>query len=117
MAELLGDDPEPSDRHPAGPLFVPVRLGPSGHAVRIFRTPLGSRTAVGFTSVRRLTATLGPEQAWIKLAEPALRTLVAPLAVTRITVDPPFSAPAPAPTPASVVPVTPASVTAALRVG
>ncbi|MEU1300621.1 SAV_915 family protein [Streptomyces shenzhenensis] len=113
MTELLGDDPEPADRRPAGPLFVPVRLGPWGDAVRVFRTPLGSRTAVGFTSVRRLTATLGGEQAWIRLAEPALRSLVAPLGVTRVTVDPQLSAPAPAP----VVPVTPAPMTAALRVG
>ncbi|MBP2056202.1 hypothetical protein J2Z21_009220 [Streptomyces griseochromogenes] len=74
MAELLcGEDPEPSDRFPAGPLFVPVRPGPSGCAARLFRTPVGDRTAVGFTSVRSLTVTLGPEQAWINQAEPALR--------------------------------------------
>ncbi|MET9833639.1 SAV_915 family protein [Streptomyces sp. NPDC006385] len=94
---LCGEDPEPSDRSPAGPLFVPVRPGPSGCAVRLFRTPLGDRTAVGFTSVRRLTATLGPGQPWIRLAEPALRTLAAPLGATTVTVDPPLSAPAPAP--------------------
>jgi hypothetical protein len=116
MAELLGDDPEPSDQHPAGPLFVPVRPGPSGQAVRIFRTPLGSRTAVGFTSVRQLTSTLGREQTWIKLAEPALRTLVTPLGVTLVTVDPQFLAPSPAPAPVSV-PGTAAVMAAALRVG
>ncbi|WP_432177129.1 SAV_915 family protein [Streptomyces sp. Tue6028] len=94
---LSGEDPEPCDRFPAGPLFVPVRPGPSGCAARLFRTPLGDRTAVGFTSVRRLTATLGPGQAWIRLAEPALRALTAPLGVTTVTVDPQFCAPAPAP--------------------
>jgi hypothetical protein len=98
MPELLcGDDPEPSDRTPAGPLFVPVRPGPAGCAARLFRTPLGERTAVGFTSARGLAATLGPEQAWIRLAEPALRALTAPLGVTTVTVDPQLSAPAPAP--------------------
>ncbi|MER5515536.1 SAV_915 family protein [Streptomyces sp. NPDC002763] len=98
MPELLcGDDPEPSDRSPAGPLFVPVRPGPAGCAARLFRTPLGERTAVGFTSARRLAATLGPDQAWIRLAEPALRALTAPLGVTTVTVDPQLSAPAPTP--------------------
>ncbi|MGW7424232.1 SAV_915 family protein [Streptomyces sp. NPDC054813] len=98
MPELLcGDDPEPSDRSPAGPLFVPVRPGPAGCAARLFRTPLGERTAVGFTSARQLAATLGPDQAWIRLAEPALRALTAPLGVTTVTVDPQLSAPAPTP--------------------
>ncbi|ADI03980.1 hypothetical protein SBI_00859 [Streptomyces bingchenggensis BCW-1] len=98
MAELPYDeDPEPCDRFPAGPLYVPVRPGPSRCAARLFRTPLGDRTAVGFTSERRLTATLGPDQAWIRLAEPALRALTEPLGVTTITVDPQFTAPAPTP--------------------
>ncbi|MEU7428919.1 SAV_915 family protein [Streptomyces sp. NPDC040750] len=101
MAELrYGEDPDPSDPSPAGPLYVPVRPGPSGCAARLFRTPLGDRTAVGFTSVLRLTATLGPDQAWIRLAEPALRVLTAPLGVTTVTVDPQFTAPAPRPMPA-----------------
>lgn len=100
MSELLcGDDPEPSDRSPAGPLFVPVRPGPVGYTARLFRTPLGARTAVGFTSARGLAATLGPGQAWIRLAEPALRALAAPLGVTTVTVDPQLSAPAPTPVP------------------
>ncbi|MFF4253463.1 SAV_915 family protein [Streptomyces sp. NPDC001663] len=100
---LCGEDPEPSDRFPAGPLFVPVRPGPSGCAARLFRTPLGDRTAVAFTSVRNLTSTLGPDQAWIRLAEPALRALTEPLGVTGLTLDPRFAAPAAAP----VVPVAP----------
>ena len=100
---LCGEDPEPSDRFPAGPLFVPVRPGPSGCAARLFRTPLGDRTAVAFTSVRNLTSTLGPDQAWIRLAEPALRALTEPLGVTRLTLDPRFAAPAAAP----VAPVAP----------
>ncbi|MDT0466876.1 SAV_915 family protein [Streptomyces gibsoniae] len=93
MAQLpCGEDPEPSDRFPAGPLLVPVRPGPSGCVARIFRTPLGDRTAVGFTSEHRLIAALGPEQTWIRLAEPALRALTALLGVTTVTVDPAFTA-------------------------
>ncbi|MFF4537219.1 SAV_915 family protein [Streptomyces aureus] len=121
-AILYAEDPEPSDRFPAGPLYVPVRPGPSGCAARLFRTPLGDRTAVGFTSEHRLDATLGPDQARIRLAEPALRALTAPLGVTTVTVDPQFTAPAPVrvtapgqvarvtpvpPAPAPVVPVMP----------
>ncbi|MEU6478126.1 SAV_915 family protein [Streptomyces sp. NPDC047017] len=106
-APLYADDPEPSDRFPAGPLYVPVRPGPHGHAARLFRTPLGDRTAVAFTTVRRLTATLGPQQPWVRLAEPVLRALTAPLGITTVTVDPQFTAPAPmALTPR--VPATPA---------
>ncbi|GHH70821.1 hypothetical protein GCM10018793_05450 [Streptomyces sulfonofaciens] len=88
-----GGDPEPLDRLPAGPLYVPVRPGPSGCATRLFRTPLGGRTAVAFTTERRLTAALGPRQAWIRLAEPALRALTEPLGVTALTVDPQLTAP------------------------
>ncbi|WP_369269747.1 SAV_915 family protein [Streptomyces sp. R11] len=96
MADIRYDeDPEPSDRSPAGPLYVPVRPGQAACAARLFRTPIGDRTAVGFTSQRKLTATLGPDQPWIRLAEPALRSLTAPLGVTTVTVDPQFCAPAP----------------------
>lgn len=88
------EDPEPSERIPAGLLFVPVRSGPMGCTARFFRTPLGDRTAVGFTSADRLTAALGSDQSSIRLSEPALRALAAPLGVTALTVDPVLSAPA-----------------------
>ncbi|MFF2849645.1 SAV_915 family protein [Streptomyces sp. NPDC058001] len=91
------DDPEPSDRPPAGPLYVPVRPGPGGWAARLFRTPLGDRTAVGFSSPGRLADALGDGQPWIRLAAPALLALTAPLGVIRLTVDPRFAAPAPKP--------------------
>ncbi|MFB7221903.1 SAV_915 family protein [Streptomyces sp. NPDC056227] len=90
------DDPEPLEPVPAGLLFVPVRPGPTGVAARctarFFRTPLGGRTAVGFTSVRQLTATLGAGQSWIRLSEPALRALGAPLGITALTIDPQLTA-------------------------
>ncbi|MEC4020629.1 SAV_915 family protein [Streptomyces sp. H27-D2] len=88
------EDPEPSGRFPAGPLFVPVRPGPTGCAARLFRTRLGARTVVGFTSERRLTATLGAAQAWVRLGEQALRSLGEPLGVTVLTVNPQLAAPA-----------------------
>ncbi|MFF9016897.1 SAV_915 family protein [Streptomyces sp. NPDC014870] len=94
MSEIeFSEDPEPSDRVPAGPLLVPVRSGPAGLCARLFRTPLGDRTAVAFTSEARLTATLGPDHARVRLSEPALRSLVAPLGVTALTVDPQLCAP------------------------
>ncbi|WP_328541899.1 MULTISPECIES: SAV_915 family protein [unclassified Streptomyces] len=88
------EDPEPAEHAPAGLLHVPVRSGPAGCTARFFRTPLGGRTAVGFTSAAKLAATLGTDQASIRLSEPALRALSAPLGVTALTVDPPLSAPA-----------------------
>ncbi|MFF7585984.1 SAV_915 family protein [Kitasatospora purpeofusca] len=86
------EDPEPSEPGPAGGFLVPVRSGPLGCAARLFRTPLGDRTAVAFTSEQQLVGVLGPTQAWITLAEPALRALVAPLGVTLLTVDPQLAA-------------------------
>ncbi|GGM17854.1 hypothetical protein GCM10010129_72550 [Streptomyces fumigatiscleroticus] len=116
MAELqYCDDPEPSDRFPAGLLYVPVRPGSRGCAARLFRTPLGERTAVGFTSEPRLTAVLGPDQAWIRLAEPALRALTAPLGITTVTVDPRFTAPATAPGTAGTSTVSASAPAPALR--
>ncbi|MFF1838632.1 SAV_915 family protein [Streptomyces sp. NPDC058231] len=103
---LCSDDPEPSEPVPAGLLCVPVRPGPAGCAARLFRTPIGDRTAVGFTSPALLTSVLGPEQAWIRLSEPALRALVSPLGVTALTVDPKFAASPVAPPAASPVAAT-----------
>ncbi|MFD8985512.1 SAV_915 family protein [Streptomyces sp. NPDC059564] len=94
------EDPEPCEPVPAGPLHVPVRPGPAGCTARFFRTPPGERTAVGFTSVERLTATLGADQPWIRLSEPALRALARPLGIGLLTVDPQLCAPATTPEPA-----------------
>ncbi|MFE5797451.1 SAV_915 family protein [Streptomyces sp. NPDC056503] len=119
-------DPEPVEPAPAGRLCVPVRPGGHGVTTRLYRTPVGARTAVAFTTPERLRATLGAEQAWIPLSEAALRALVRPLGVHVLTVDPvltaPFTAarepapacglppaPAPAPTPAPAPAPTPAS--------
>ncbi|KIF05819.1 hypothetical protein PL81_11020, partial [Streptomyces sp. RSD-27] len=88
------DDPEPEERVPAGPLYVPVRPGAGEVVVRMFRTPLGARTAVGFTTAERLAATLGAEQPWIRLSASALRTLAEPLGAAPLTVDPTLTAPA-----------------------
>ncbi|WP_327673289.1 SAV_915 family protein [Kitasatospora sp. NBC_00458] len=94
----LAEDPEPSEPGPAGLLLVPVRPGPLGHAARLFRTPLGDRTAVAFTTEQQLVTVLGTAQPWITLAEPALRALTEPLGVTALTVDPQLAAaPAAAP--------------------
>ncbi|WP_329315844.1 MULTISPECIES: SAV_915 family protein [unclassified Streptomyces] len=92
------DDPEPEERVPAGLLFVPVRPGRGAETVvRLFRTPLGARTAVGFTSKDRLATTLGEGQGCIRLSEAVLRELCEPLGADLVTVDPTLSAPAPAP--------------------
>ncbi|GAA0268123.1 hypothetical protein GCM10010302_02330 [Streptomyces polychromogenes] len=89
------DDPEPEERVPAGLLYVPVRPGAGEVALRLFRTPLGARTAVGFTRAERLAAVLGAGHPWIRLSEPALRALAEPLGATPLTVDPTLTAPAP----------------------
>jgi hypothetical protein len=105
-------DAEPSHRNPAGTLWVPVRSGPHGHSVRLYRTPPGGSTAVAFTSRELLRAVLGEHQTWIRLSEPALRALVAPLGATALTVDPRLAAPGPAVTVRAVPPTGPAAAPA-----
>ncbi|UQX04217.1 SAV_915 family protein [Streptomyces sp. RerS4] len=93
------EDPEPEERIPAGLLYVPVRPGEGGGTViRLFRTPLGARTAVGFTRRERLAATLGAGQKCVRLSESLLRKLCEPLGAGLVTVDPTLSAPAAGPT-------------------
>ncbi|MFF9145608.1 SAV_915 family protein [Streptomyces sp. NPDC014861] len=91
LADLA--DPEPANPAPAGRLCVPVRPGARGAVARLFRTPVGARTAVAFTTPERLRATLGADQSWIPLSEPALRALAGPLGVHALTVDPVLTAP------------------------
>ncbi|MFD8417441.1 MULTISPECIES: SAV_915 family protein [unclassified Streptomyces] len=94
------DDPEPEERVPAGLLYVPVRPGSCTEAViRLFRTPLGTRTAVGFTRPARLTAVLGAGHPYIRLSEAALRRMCEPLGADLVTVDPALSAPPVTPVP------------------
>ncbi|MFD9032265.1 SAV_915 family protein [Streptomyces sp. NPDC059567] len=89
------DDPEPEEQVPAGPLYVPVRPGSGTETViRLFRTPLGARTAVGFTRASRLTEVLGEAQPYIRLSESVLRAVCVPLGADLVTVDPTLSAPA-----------------------
>nr|WP_052392882.1 SAV_915 family protein [Streptomyces roseoverticillatus] len=76
------------------PLYVPVRPCACGFALRVFRSPLGERTAVAFTTERRLFDVLGPGQPSIRLALPAVRALAAPLGVDLVSVDPRLTAPA-----------------------
>ncbi|MEW2544284.1 SAV_915 family protein [Streptomyces sp. NPDC047002] len=98
MPELpSAEEAAPAPSGPAGTLVVPVLPDGTGYRLRLFRTPLGGRTAVAFTSPRLLAATLGADRPWIRLAEPALRALALPLGVTALTVDPQLAAPRPAP--------------------
>ncbi|MGW7428891.1 SAV_915 family protein [Streptomyces sp. NPDC054861] len=88
------NDPEPEKPAPTGPLYVPVRSGTGPETViRLFRTPLGARTAVAFTTTDRLTAVLGEAQPYIRLSESVLRGLCEPVGVSVVTLDPAPPAP------------------------
>lgn len=92
-------------------LYVPT-VGDHGcPVIRVFRTPLGGSTVVGFTSPAQLWSVLGADHSWVDLAEPALRSLVAPLGVRGIVVDPTLVAPVPVVTSAPVCVATVRSVT------
>jgi hypothetical protein len=88
------------DTPPAAPptrsLFVPAKRGPAGAVVLLWRTPVGNRTAVAFTSEQRLRSVLGPTQPWIRLSEAALRRMAEPLGARQLTVDPVLTARPPA---------------------
>ncbi|GHF38510.1 MULTISPECIES: SAV_915 family protein [Streptomyces] len=108
------DDGEPSHpvtaRRATDPLYVPVRRCRGGYALRVFRTPLGSRTAVAFTTGRRLLDCLGPGADSVRLSLPAVRALAEPLGVALVSVDPQLTAPAVTSLPEGpeLLPVTPA---------
>ncbi|MEU1372632.1 SAV_915 family protein [Streptomyces triculaminicus] len=105
---LPADDGEPSHPGRADTLYVPVRPCPCGFVLRVFRTPLGGRTAVAFTSRRLLTDCLGRDVPSVRLALPAVRALAAPLGVSRVRVDPQLTAPAARPSGEDAPPVLPA---------
>ncbi|NAS26549.1 hypothetical protein GT755_33345 [Herbidospora sp. NEAU-GS84] len=79
------------------PLFVPVRKTGCADALRVFRTPDGARTAVAFTSPVRLALVLGADQPWIRLCEPALRSLLRDIGISGIVLDPQAASTQPAP--------------------
>lgn len=83
-----------AEPRPQAVLFVPVLPGPQCLIARMFRDPLGERTAVAFTSADRLTATLGVAHAHTRLCERALRELAALQGITQLTIDPTLAAPA-----------------------
>ncbi|MEN3540675.1 SAV_915 family protein [Microbispora sp. ZYX-F-249] len=70
------------------PLYVPVRRSTFSLALRLFRTTAGTRTVAAFTSPLLLTKVLGSGHIWIRLSEPALRSLINDLGVIGIVIDP-----------------------------
>jgi hypothetical protein len=69
--------------------FVPVRTSKAGTlALCIGRLPSGERVGLAFTSEADLLLTMGPSQQRIRLGEQALRTMLAPLSVKHIRIDP-----------------------------
>ncbi|MGK5555984.1 SAV_915 family protein [Actinomadura kijaniata] len=76
-------------------LLVPVRPGTQTVSLRTARLPTGERTGIAFTTVDRLTEIMGPAQPWIRLDERAMKSMLAPLGIRRIQVDPGLLAPSP----------------------
>ncbi|MEW1583865.1 SAV_915 family protein [Micromonospora vinacea] len=80
-----------------GPIIfaVPVRDLP-GRLVRTVRTgrsPQGRRVGIAFTRPELLVAAMGADQQWEELCESALRSMLRPLGIDRIQVDPLLVAP------------------------
>jgi hypothetical protein len=70
--------------------FVPVRA--AGHTaalvVKTGRLARGQRVGIAFTRPDRLIAAMGSGQTWLRLSLPALRTMLTPLGISGIQVDP-----------------------------
>ena len=107
-------DPSPTSVRSPGVLFVPARPGPHCLVARMFRNPMGQRTAVGFTSASKLTVTLGTSHGYTRLCERALRELAALQGITELTIDPPLAAPTATSTPQTRWDDWPASCAASL---
>ncbi|GLZ79467.1 hypothetical protein Afil01_42740 [Actinorhabdospora filicis] len=78
-----------SDAH----LYVPVHQSRLAAVIRTGRLPQGERVGIAFTSLEHLAAAMGDRQPWTRLAESALRSMLRPLGVNRIQVDPILVAP------------------------
>ncbi|MFE3112093.1 SAV_915 family protein [Kitasatospora indigofera] len=91
MTTITPAPAEPEEPRPV--LHVPVRAVGTAFALRLFKQRDGSRCAVAFTSATALTMLLGPAQRSVRLAEPALRALAAPLGTTTLVIDPQLVAP------------------------
>ncbi len=76
-------------------LLVPVRPGTQTVSLRTVRLPSGERVGIAFTTMNRLIEIMGPAQPWIRLDERAIKSMLAPLGIHRIQVDPGLLAPSP----------------------
>ena len=69
---------------------VPAHAAAGAEAlvVQTGRLPRGQKVGIAFTGPERLAAAMGHRQRWIWLSESALRSMLRPLGVRRIQVDP-----------------------------
>jgi hypothetical protein len=72
----------------AGLLVVPVRTGSGMVSLRCGRLPTGERVGIAFTTETGLIKVMGRDQAWIRLSDGAMKTMLGPLGIRRIQVDP-----------------------------
>ena len=71
-----------------GLMVVPVRTGSGMVSLRCGRLPTGERVGIAFTTETALIKVMGRDQAWIVLGHGAMKTMLAPLGIRRIQVDP-----------------------------
>jgi hypothetical protein len=70
-------------------LIVPVRTGQAGaFTLCTGRLVTGERTGLAFTSEASLLLALGPSQQWVRLDSRALRSMLAPLGISHVRIDP-----------------------------
>jgi hypothetical protein len=71
-----------------GLMVVPVRKGSGTVCLRCGRLSTGERVGIAFTTETGLIKVMGRDQAWMRLSDRAMKTMLAPLGIRRIQVDP-----------------------------
>lgn len=74
-------------------MYIPVHPTHLATVVHTGHLPTGERVGIAFTTLEHLTTAMGDHQPWTRLAEPALRSMLLPLGIRRIQVDPLLVAP------------------------
>jgi hypothetical protein len=69
-------------------MVVPVRTVSGMVSLRCGRLPTGERVGIAFTTETGLIKIMGRDQPWIRLSDGAVKTMLAPLGIRRIQVDP-----------------------------
>jgi hypothetical protein len=74
--------------HATGLMVAPVRTVSGMASLRCGRLSTGERVGIAFTTEARLASVMGADQEWMHITERTMRTMLVPLGIQQIRVDP-----------------------------